>query len=303
MPEITYFTRDGRCSFIKGFIKSVIPKYLSADASQDGVEHYAVLEWNGTTARSIEAIREWFEADGIRYVDRLEDLPEGAGVLIMGYDIPPEKERELAAAGIPHRRINCRWVAKDLREELQRVDAAHQCVLMIERGHVVDRNYHSLYPPGTILVDVGDYQEQLGAHKDARPAHLIPYATYRDKDVEAVERHIASTYPHPDNIFFRDSMCSWSTTQGLFDEIREKVRGRALTEVWIVCNHPRNVSVKSLQREIVENGAIAKLISTPAEIPEDARPDARIGVVVAPVPYPRETEILAAIRARWGGAA
>lgn len=288
MPYFCFFEFDGSCAWMRKQIEETYEKYLRGPIDYQGrkVRFYAVLSWvmeNGHGANP-----RWVEKSGYSIVRSLADLPDGAGVLVTGYDADAEELTALRRKGTPIIDKPCPWIRR-LKETLERDDEKRQRVLMIDTEHMVHRCFRSIYPRGTIVVDMDDYADRLARERDGRPLALAAYATFRPADVEAVAAYISKTYPHPDNETAKaaDTLCMW-TGQGILEEITRRVEDERLDEVWIVCSSAKDRSTKSLIRQVRDAGAEPLLIDAEDAIPSTTDSGKRIGVLCAPIPLDRE---------------
>lgn len=297
MPEFFYFEKDGRCDVIRRTIQRNFRAYFGPDASaRQGTTYYLNMEWSSFAGKGAD--RGFLEKNGIPYVERLADLPPDGGLYVTAYDGDVDRIEELRRRGTPIMNDVCPWMVV-LKRELAKVKSTHQCVLMLDRDHMVHDNYASLFPPGTILVDDEDYRRQLGILRPGVPVHFTAYSTFRPKDAQAVIDYLERVHPHPENVYHTKGICGWLTRSGLFEELGAKIREQALSEVWVIASNPGNRSVMSLRKEIEEQGARFVSIQSAEHIPTTLSDAARIGILLAPIPFGLEKQLLALIRERF----
>ncbi len=285
MEYFYFFEKDGQCSWVQKEFKEQIPKYLHQAIDYNGkkTKFYLILKWikNDTRGANLKALDEM----GLNYVETVEQLPEGAGIYVTGYDadvVELEKARE---KGIPIIERPCPWV-RQLRTQLTEANPdSHQCVIMIDNDHMVYDCYKSLFPKDTIIIQPGDYEEEIRKHKNKKPINFMVYATFRKKDAERVVDYINDNFHHPDNILdgYRKTLCNWSR-QGLLEEINAEVPGQKLGEVWVICSSEGDRSTISILKEIKESGANPLIIKDIKDVPEKVDDNSRIGVLFAPIP-------------------
>jgi 4-hydroxy-3-methylbut-2-enyl diphosphate reductase IspH len=192
--------------------------------------------------------------------------------------------------GIPIIDRACPWV-RQFRNQVCAVDRqSEQPVIMIDKGYMVNDCYQSIFPEDSIFVLPHNYKEQIKKHKNpAKSLRLIVYTVFRKKDSEHVKSFIEENDPHPDNnlLGYRRSLCIW-TKQGLIEEMEEKIPLHKINRIWIICSSDVDRSTKSLINEAHEHGCEVAIIKTHNDIPPSAAEDARIGVLMAPIPMPKK---------------
>lgn len=295
MAQFYYFEKDGRCDVIRRTIQRNFRKYFGPEPESD-TTYYLNMEWSSFAGKGAD--RGFLEKNGIPYVERIDDLPPGGGLYVTAYDGDITKIEELGARGVPVMNDVCPWMIV-LKRELAKVGSTHQCVLMLDRTHMVFENYRSLFPPGTILVNDTDYRERLKNLRPGVPVHFTAYSTFRPRDAERVMAHIEWVHPHADNVFHTKGICGWITRSGLFEEVAEAIHEKNLTQVWVIASNPGNRSVISLRKEIEENGASFLAIQSAEHVPATVDEDARVGILLAPIPFGLEKQLLALIRERF----
>jgi len=280
-----FFQKDGGCSYMKKEIAEYFPKYLHEEIpyGDKKVKFYCVLKWvkRENKGANMEMVLE----SGINYVSTIDELPEGAGVYVTGYDIDLNDYEAIKRRNIPIIERPCPWI-KQLREQLLRVNhATHQAVLMIYRGHMVYDCYKSAFPDDIIIIQPDTYKEAIEKHNNGKPIHLLVYAAFRKKDAIAVIDYINRNHPHPDNILdgYKKTLCIW-TRQGLFEEIEQAIHANSLHEIWILCSSEKDTSTQSIIREVVEHGARPHIIITESDIPASVTGNGNIGVLFAAIP-------------------
>lgn len=285
MNELFYFKNDGNCKWMNSEIENSFPKYLHEPVEFQGkpVKFYLILNWISSRKRGANPT--FLDEQGVNYVKTIYDLPEGAGIYTTGYDADLVELEIVKKKGIPVIESPCPWIKK-IKQQLLEVDTAtHQCVFMIDHGHIVYDCYQSIFPDGTIVINPETFKDEIDRKRNGKPLYLIVYAVFRKKDAERVVNFIDQNYNHPDNILngYQQTLCRW-TRQGLLEELEETITGRGLDEVWIICNSEVDRSTKSIIQEVKENGSMPVIIKTESDIPEDSVCDKKIGVVIAPIP-------------------
>jgi 4-hydroxy-3-methylbut-2-enyl diphosphate reductase IspH len=296
MQRIYYFKNGGRCRYTKALLEKVGPSLFDdAGGNGDKARYFINLEW--ISSDSMGADRNFFEKMKIPYINTADELPPGAGLLLIGYEGDIDKIRELAARGIPMINKSCPFTSHKLKNELQNVKPSHQMVLLIDKDHVVYRNYRAIIPMDAIIVDPGNYAQELEKNRSGKPLHFITYSTFRPKDIEKIISHIKRHYAHEENIFFTDSLCFFIKS-GLLEEIR--VKANALKQIWLISSPKKNRSLTSILDEIADTEAQPVLIHDVADIPRVQDSAGHFGVILAPMPYSKEKEILQEIKKLYG---
>jgi 4-hydroxy-3-methylbut-2-enyl diphosphate reductase IspH len=296
MISIYYFKKCGRCKYTRTLLEKIGPRYLMSQNA--GMKYYANLEWLSSDTVGVEKMI--FTKYGARFVNNAGELPDNAGILLIGYEGDVREIEEIRNKGVPILNRSCPWTSYWLKNELKRVKDTHQLVWMIEKDHVVYRNYQSLIPKGSIIVDLDNYQKEIVAGYEKKPIHFINYCTFRPRDVEKVTDFIKKNFNHPDNIFYGNTFCFFIKS-GLFEEIREKTKDKNLKEIWVVTGTKKNLSLQSIINEIGETGTSLKLIYDVKDIPDLRNDEGNIGVLIAPMPFSKEKEIINAIRSLYPG--
>jgi 4-hydroxy-3-methylbut-2-enyl diphosphate reductase IspH len=304
MPYFRFFEKDENCRWLRKEILEHYPKYLYGPVDHEGrsVRFHVILDWVMRENRGANA--QWVKEIGGNVVQSARDLPEGDGVFITGYDCDIQERRDLERRGVPIVDRACPWV-KEFRDQLLALDSStHQAVVMIDEGHMVYQCYRSIIPRDAILVQPEDYRERIDRERDpGRALRLIVYTVYRRKDAENVIAHIREFHGHPLNILdgYEKTLCVW-TKQGLFEEMAAVIPAERLTEVWIICSSDADRSTRSIINEVADRGALPRVIREESEIPDSPPDDARIGVLMAPIPMPKKAlAIKETIRKRFAG--
>lgn len=295
MANLYFFKNDGRCRFIKKFFSEQIKYLNNSTVNKEGkiIDYYLNLEWVGSGGMGVN--KDFLNLMKIRYVNNIDELPEGAGLFISSYDGDLLKIKELEKKNIPilYEGI-CPW-ATAFKRQLLKVTDSHQCIILIDESHLLYRNYISIIPQNTIIVNEKNYKEKLKEAIIRKPIYFITYATFRKKEALKIIEYININYPNPDNYFYIRTLCSWSTQQGLFEEIQDKLNKKELDEMWILCNDDKNRSVKSIINEIEEYTIKTIIISDIADIPKDTE-NKNIGIIIAPIPFSKEKMLLNEIK-------
>jgi 4-hydroxy-3-methylbut-2-enyl diphosphate reductase IspH len=273
-------------------------KSLQDKAGDNNVRYFMNLEWSSVNGRGVE--KELLNKLGIGYIDSIDKLPEGAGLYISAYDGNRDDINRLKQNGTAVIESICPWMIA-LRKQLQKVSSEHQCILMLDREHMVYRNYRPLFPENTLCVTVENYKDELRYIEIDKPVHFIVYSTFRKKDAQEIVEYINSHYNNEENIYWLKGICGWTLRSGIFEEIEDAIRNKGLNEIWLICSNDKNRSVKSLIYEIKENGAEIRTIMNTDDIPMNLVNDKRIGVLRAPIPYSKESEIVEKIKVLYSG--
>jgi 4-hydroxy-3-methylbut-2-enyl diphosphate reductase IspH len=285
MMHVYFFENDGQCSWIQKELKEQIPKYLREVIDYNGtkIKFYLILKWimSNTRGANLKALDEM----GLNYVETIEHLPKGAGIYITGYDADVQELEQVRKAGVPIIERPCPWV-RQLRTQIMETNSdSHQCIIMIDKDHMVYDCYKSIFPMDTIIVEIDNYKEEIKIHKNEKPVHFLVYATFRKKDAERVIDYINRNFNHPDNILdgYHRTLCNW-TRQGLLEEINCEIASRNLQEIWVICSSEGDRSTISILEEVRESGAKPIIIKDSNDIPEKIDDDLRFGVLFAPIP-------------------
>ncbi|MCP4132577.1 MAG: hypothetical protein GY754_16525 [bacterium] len=283
-----FFKNDRECNFVKKLLNSYIPKYLLKPVDIDGkkVQLYVILNWL-FTERKRESLKDWLDDSGIKYVNSLDELPDGAGIYAPVYEVQHIKGNELK--NIPIVEQICPWIKQVTKQVVEANSDTHQLVFLNDKGNAAYNACHSYFPDDIIFIDENNYKEEIGNNYNNKPLQLIVYTTFRKKDAERVISFINTSFNHPDNILdgYKKSLCRWSG-QGLFEEITDAIENKNLTEIWLICNSDENRSTKSIINEIRENNCKVVIIRSEKEFPEEIEKNANIGVLIAPYPISRK---------------
>lgn len=292
MAYFYFFKQDENCRWLRKEIQEQFPKYLYGPVEFGGrmVKFYVILDWVRRSDRG--ANPGWVKQIGGNVVPSIRDLPPGAGIFITGYDCDIAERRAAEKSGVPIIDRACPWI-KEFREQILALDpATHRAVIMIDENHMVYECYKSIIPADAVIVQPGNVRERVAqamAGGEKRALSLILYTVFRPVDATRAGEFISAHYPHPGNSLegYKKSLCVW-TRQGLFGEIEEAVPRENLGSVWIICSSDGDRSTRSLIDEVRERGADPVVIRTPEEVPRTVGENDRIGVLMAPVPMPRE---------------
>lgn len=296
MSRFYYFQNDGRCPVMNKVLEKSVPEYLIDKKDKEAVPYYFILDWN--VVHHSDVYRDFLRSAGIRFVESIEDLPEGAGIFAGGYGGDPVALEEAKSKGIPLIDKICPWV-EFLEEDIRSVPQGYQCVILIDEFHIVYRNFQSLIPENAIIVNEKNFREKCGELDGSKPVFLCVYATFRQKDFDDVKELIENLLPDLPHKFSSRGICSWITHNSLFDEIDYAFKELQLSQVWVICNSEYNRSVLTLINEIEDRGAEARLIKRMDDIPRDLPQSGNIGVIIAPVPFDKDRAILDAIKERF----
>lgn len=248
--------------------------------------------------------KEWLDEIKINYIDTIEELPQGDGIFITGYDCDINDLEEIKRKKIPLIEAPCPWIRVLKKQILSGNPLTHRYVIMIDEDHMVHHCYQSAYPSDTVVVQADNYQQRLEKAAINKPVYLLVYAAHRYKDAEDLATYIHNRFPHKDHILdnYKKTVCHW-VQQGLFEEIHEKGRNERLDHLWIVCNSRGDRSTKSIVRSAEELGIKPVIVAQEKDIPQYVSENVRVGVVTAPIPMPHKKRkaILHTIRRQFGG--
>jgi 4-hydroxy-3-methylbut-2-enyl diphosphate reductase IspH len=289
MAYFYFFKKDDNCKWLMKEINELIPKYLFKPIDYNGkkTKFYVVLDW--IVKKNRGANLKWIDEIGVNYVEKYSDLPENSGIYITGYDADIQEVEDAKKKGIPIIDHACPWVSQ-LRKQLLNINHnTHQCILMIDEGHMVYECFKSAFPKDIIIVQHNNYKEKLKVFKNKKPSYLLVYTVFRKKDAENISKFIEKEYPHPDNILnnYKKTLCVW-TKQGLFEELEEHLPEKKLDEVWIICSSDKDRSTMSIINEVNEHGAKPVIIKEKEDIPMTVKENNRIGILNAPIPIPKK---------------
>ncbi len=289
MTMFYFFKNDGMCKWMKKESIGNMPKYLYEPVDFEGnkVKFYLILDWMMTNTRGVNT--KLLDELTANYVKTVDDLPKNAGVYITGYDGNIKELKKLQENNIPIIDSACPWV-RELKRQLFSVNSnTHQCVLMIDEGHIVYECYKSIFPKDIIIVQPDNYEARINQHANGNPFHLLVYAVHRMKDAQRISDFIEANYKNNKNILdgYKKTICCWSK-QGLIEEIEKVGKKKRLDEVWVVCNSTGDRSTMSIISELNECGLKYLIIKNKHDIPIDLTNLNRIGVLVAPIPLSEE---------------
>jgi len=285
MSYFYFFKKDGQCKWMIKEEKENYPKYLTKPVDYNGekIKFYAIANW--VLRDNKGANLEWANELKLNYVQSINDLPEGAGIYITGYDSDIEEYNYIKKKGIPLIDNPCPWI-RELRNQLLNVNIkTHQIILMIIKGHMVYDCFKTVFPDDIIIIEPHNFKEEITKKKNNKPVHLLVYAAFRQKDVEKVINFINLNYPNKNNNLdgYKKTLCMW-TKQGLFEEIEEKVIEKKLDEIWIICSSERDTSTTSIIREVNDNDVKPVIIKNETDIPKSINDNLNIGVLIAGIP-------------------
>jgi 4-hydroxy-3-methylbut-2-enyl diphosphate reductase IspH len=303
MSHWYFFKKDGMCTLISGLMRNKVhDTYLREPVMYEGrpVKFHLILHW---LHRSYHGANLGFlDEQRLNYVATLDDLPPGGGAFSAGYDVDLEDLRKIRERNIPFVDKSCPRVKRLRKQLLSGNPATHQFIFMIPEHHLLRECYRSAFPADIILVEPETYERMIRDRKNEKPVHLLVYGVFRPKEVKALIDFIESEYPHPDNILdgYLETRCCW-TRQGLLEEIESVVPGERLNEVWVICSNERDTSTRGIIKEIEEKNARAVVVKNEGDIPATIAGDARIGVLLAPIPMPQQgRNLIRLIRERYG---
>ncbi|HOV13996.1 MAG TPA: hypothetical protein PK771_06910 [Spirochaetota bacterium] len=296
MGFIYFFKNINGCERFLKELRDEWSKYLKIGEKFNGVEYYLIEEWISSKEKGANI--EWLNSIKVRHIKFLNDLPYSAGVYISSYGGKYEEIEYLKKEGINFVENICPWV-KLLIRELQKVKNTHQCVIMIDEDHMVRKNYDSLIPGDTIIVNEENFKDMIKNKKNNKPLHFIVYNTFRPIEAERVKNFIETNYPNVNNIFQLKTSCGWVTKSGLFEEITDTVVKKKIDEIWIICGGRLDRSTKSIINHIKELNVDYQLIREITDIPSSIQSGRNIGVLKVPVPYHKANEIIEVIKERY----
>jgi 4-hydroxy-3-methylbut-2-enyl diphosphate reductase IspH len=278
--KIYFFRHDGLCKYMSKIIRDDF-SFFSEDINKNksNKKYYIIEDWitkNGEKPK--------FLSESSYYsVRNIENLPEDAGVFNVAYDGNLEEINLLKKKDVEIIDKICPWM-KHLKKELNSVPDDYLCIMLISESHVTLKNYQSIIPEKTMIIDYNNYKEKLGKIKIAQPIYLLSYPTIRKKELDEIINYIKNKFDNPENIFSTKSMCCW-TKQGLLEEINNAVTEKNLNEIWIICSSKSDRSTISIANEVKEHNIEPIYIKEFEDIPKVKKQNSRIGVLIAPVPH------------------
>ena len=302
MAFFYFLKNDGACRYMRREIIGNFSKYLHEPIEYEGkkIKFNVILYWIKTKTRGANI--EWMDEIGVNYVQSISDLNDNDGVYITGYDSDIEDVKELKKRKIPIIDHKCPWIGELKNQILSVNTATHQCIIMIDKDHMVYKCYKYIIPEDAIIIQPENYKEILSKQSIVKPVQLIVYAVNRKKDVNDVIEYIDNHFKNPNNIIdgYKKTLCCWAN-QGCIEEIEESIKNYDLDEMWVICSSEHDRSTMSILNEIKDNGAEYKLIKKEDDIPSQIDKNSRIGVLLAPIPLSKKKrDLVSIIRIRYG---
>lgn len=289
MAFFYFFKNDGPCIWVRRQLEVVLPKYLCGPVDFNGkkITFYGILDWAVKKNKGVNL--EWTKEIPFNYVRTIAELPPGAGIFNSAYDADIEQLNEVKKRKIPLIDKPCPWI-RNLRNQIMNINPdTHQCVLLLDKGHMVECNFESIFPVDIILITECNFKKEFALRRNGKPIHLLCYTVFREKDVLRVIDYINQHYHHSDNILngYKKTLCAW-TKQGLIEEIQTAISEEKLDTIWIICSSELDRSTKSIINEVTEHNVQATCIKSKEDIRIDYSSHKRIGILITPIPLPQK---------------
>jgi 4-hydroxy-3-methylbut-2-enyl diphosphate reductase len=153
VSEIRIANRTGFCYGVR----EAIDKAKEAAAAGKATHTLGQTVHNEGVIRDLDAL-------GIRNVDTLDDVSQGAAVVIRAHGVRPEVVARAEARGLEVIDGTCTWVVQEQRELAKLVEEGYTIVLLGTPGHPEVAGLLG-FAPGVILVDEEEEWERIPRRK------------------------------------------------------------------------------------------------------------------------------------------
>ena len=138
---------------------------------------------------------ERFEREGAVFVDRVEDVPEGAVLLFSAHGVAPEVRRVAAERRLLAIDATCPLVTKVHLEAIKYAKSGHQIVLIGHEGHDEVIGTMGQAPEAFTLVDSPEEVDRLPFGPEDRLAYLTQ-TTLSVDDASRIITRLKARFPH-----------------------------------------------------------------------------------------------------------
>ena len=138
---------------------------------------------------------ERFEREGAVFVDRVEDIPEGAVLLFSAHGVAPEVRRVAAERRLLAIDATCPLVTKVHLEAIKYAKSGHQIVLIGHEGHDEVIGTMGQAPEAFTLVDSPEEVDRLPFGPEDRLAYLTQ-TTLSVDDASRIITRLKARFPH-----------------------------------------------------------------------------------------------------------
>lgn len=303
--QVVTLAKDGRCVWLdKAVLKRLMPEMVRKGKAPGERKSLIVLDWVTSDNYRVGADVRWLDEMGVPYVKTIADLPEGNDfdVVNTGYDSIVSEEALLRERGINIIDRPCPYVRK-LRRHFENKDPAFQYVFLCEPGHIMIKNFATLFPEDMILVQMENYRERIRAAQNGKPIRFVPYVTFLPLQLDEVFQFIQEELPDRPNERVETS-CLWASGPlSPLDEIlelpEESLAGIRYA-LLVTSPNSTNKSTESLEIALRKRGLeITRIASLDEYVAfEREHETERVLFVRSPIPNRAEEPILSYIQAK-----
>lgn len=202
-------SKDGRCKWLENrILKKLLPEMQRARQENNTRPMYIIEDWISNDDGRVGVDLKWLNSLGISVAKTYMDVKENNCIVVnTGYDSIVDQEQILRKRGVEILDEPCPYVRK-LRTIFENIDIKYQYVLLCEKNHIVVKNFKSIFPKDMILVQMGNYKQEIISKQNGKPLYLIPYVTFLPKHVNQIYEFIEQKFGERDNKVEKTS-CMW----------------------------------------------------------------------------------------------
>ncbi len=276
MEKVLLASPRGFCAGVAYAIE-VVELALSAFGSPLYVRHAIVH--NEHVVRS-------FERRGVRFVEDLEEVPEGAVVVFSAHGVSPAVRQQAEARKLKVIDATCPLVSKVHREITRFARQGYHILYIGHRGHVEAQGSMGHAPGQITLIDNIEEAETVQPPPD-RPLAVATQTTLSVDEVNAILQVLKRRFPHLEQPK-KEDICYATTNR------QTAVKALAKQSDMVIVVGSRSSSNSNRLREVAEaQGVPAYLLLEPHEVrPEWVKQYRVIGVTSGASTPERSTEAI-----------
>lgn len=138
---------------------------------------------------------ERFSSQGVTFVDRIDEVPEGSILLYSAHGVSPEVREQSAARGLQTIDATCPLVTKVHAEAIRYARDHYHIILIGHQGHDEVIGTMGEAPESITLVETAEEVEKLPFPPDAKIAYLTQ-TTLSVEETEVIVSRLKQRYPH-----------------------------------------------------------------------------------------------------------